>query len=72
MILTEQEILSPLWAKLKEHYQARLDSLRLQNDTDKTMEATAKLRGRIAEVKKLITLDSADYDDLRNATPEDD
>lgn len=58
MILTEQEILSPLWGKLKEHHQARLESLRLQNDTDKTMEATAKLRGRIMEIKKFLAIEN--------------
>jgi len=37
--------------KLKEIYLARLDTLRRQNDNDMDEKNTARLRGRIAEVK---------------------
>ena len=56
MILTIEERRSPLWRKLAEHYESRLESLRNQNDGDRADVDTAKLRGRIAEVKLLLSL----------------
>lgn len=47
---------SPLWDMLVKHQRARLESLRAQNDADKSSEETAKLRGRIAEVKAFLAL----------------
>ena len=56
LILTIEERRSPLWRKLAEHYESRLESLRNQNDGDRTDVDTAKLRGRIAEVKLVLAL----------------
>lgn len=56
LILTIEERRSPLWRKLAEHYESRLESLRNQNDGDRVDVETAKLRGRIAEVKLLLSL----------------
>lgn len=56
MILTIEERRSPLWRKLAEHYESRLESLRNQNDGDRTDVDTAKLRGRISEVKLMLSL----------------
>lgn len=53
-LLTVGDRLSPLWAKVSKHLEARLHSLRCQNDGDKNTEETAKLRGRIAEIKALL------------------
>lgn len=54
--LDELEIHSALWIKLRTHYEARLASLRVQNDQPLDGESTATLRGRISEIKLLINL----------------
>ena len=56
LILTPADRNSPLWHRLKAHYEARLATLRSQNDNDKDEAETAKLRGQIGEVKKLLSL----------------
>lgn len=56
--ITEIESNSALWLKIKAHYEARLQTLREQNDADRDPDKTAKLRGRIAEVKALLGLDA--------------
>lgn len=60
MNLTEIEKRSALWLKMSEHYTSRLAELRLLNDGEKNEAETAKLRGRIAEVKQLLALAEAD------------
>ena len=52
--LTEADIHSSLWLKLVKHWNDRIDDLRKMNETDKTEIETAKLRGRIAEVRLMI------------------
>lgn len=54
--LAPHEIATTCAARLKEHYAARLLELRASNDADKTPEQTARLRGRIAEVKAFLAL----------------
>lgn len=54
MYLTSIEKQSAVWLKLKKHMLERIDSLRCQNDGDHTPEETAKLRGRIAELRGLL------------------
>lgn len=54
--LTKQERESSVWKKLEAHYKGRLELRRTQNDGDKSAEETAKLRGRIAEIKELLGL----------------
>lgn len=56
MIFTYEELHSSLWAKLTEHYEARLQLLRAKNDNPLTPEETSRLRGRLAEVKFLLSL----------------
>ena len=56
MTLTKEERNDPLWLKLKAEYEARLAQLRASNDKDMSETETAKLRGRIAEVRKFIDL----------------
>ena len=56
MKLTDEERRSALWRKLSAHAESRLQSLRIQNDGDKDAAETAKLRGRIAEVKVFLAL----------------
>ncbi len=54
MKLNDAERQSAVWTKISEELTARLESLRTQNDTHKTAEETASLRGRIAEVKSML------------------
>ena len=55
-ILTPRELQDPVWLKLKAYYELRLVDLKKQNDADLPQDQTAKLRGRIAEVKKLLDI----------------
>jgi hypothetical protein len=50
---------NPLWHELKQHYEERLEKLRVQND-NAALDAiqTAALRARIAEIKTFISLDT--------------
>lgn len=49
---------SALWLRLKAHLEARLQSLRLQNDTVMDEGRRNIQIGRIAEVKGLLALDT--------------
>ena len=55
-LLSTNDRHSPLWLKLKRELEARLATLRAQNDGDKDERSTAMLRGRIAELKILLAL----------------
>lgn len=56
MTLTEEELNSPLWHKLTQHWEERLQRLREDNDKELDELKTAKLRGKIAAVKDDIAL----------------
>lgn len=58
MKLTQAEANSPLWDKLRQHFEARLAELRAKNDSD-LLDAikTSHLRGRLASVKEILALD---------------
>lgn len=47
---------SPTWIRLEAHLKARIELCHLQNDQDLDPVATAKLRGRITELKALLAL----------------
>lgn len=47
---------SVTWARLSSYCDDRLATLRAQNDADMSEVETAKLRGRIAEVKAMLAL----------------
>lgn len=50
---------SSAWSELQIHLSERLNDLRRDNDSTKLTEVeTATLRGKIAEVKRLIDLDA--------------
>jgi hypothetical protein len=53
--LEEHEINSPLWQKLKTHYEAKLAALRAANDNDCPDDATKRRRGRIQEIKNILS-----------------
>lgn len=46
---------SLVWRKLEAYINERIDELRMMNDNDKDAIETARLRGRIAELKILLT-----------------
>lgn len=56
MNLTFEERNSSLANKLKEHLATRLDLHRAKNDAPLSPEATALLRGRIAECKAIMAV----------------
>ncbi len=58
MKLTKEQISNPLWRVLRKHLEARLASLRAQNDTTQSIEKTEHLRGRIAEVQALLEIET--------------
>ncbi len=58
--LTKDDITSPTWLRLRAHYEAELAKLRVKNDAEHDPDQTARLRGRIAEIKNLLTLDQPD------------
>lgn len=59
--LSPLEARTPLWIALSGHLEHRLALLRAQNDSMSLSEAkTAELRGRIAELKGLLTIDQPD------------
>ncbi len=59
MTLSEYEKQSAVWVKVSKYLTERLDTLRLQNDGDRTSIETARLRGRIAEIKTLLDIGPA-------------
>lgn len=54
MNITERDKLAPWWLEMKTDLEARLSKLRADNDKAMPIEETAALRGRIAEVKRII------------------
>lgn len=56
--LTHDERNSALWQKLLTHLDDRIQQLRAQNDTVQPEDHTAALRGRIAELKYLRSLNT--------------
>lgn len=54
LILTDAERHSALWVKIAAHLESRIDALRRENDDDRAPEVTAKLRGRLAEAKRIL------------------
>ena len=55
--LSKADRVSSTWNALKKHLEQRLEVRRTQNDGDLNPEKTAKTRGQIAEVKRILSLD---------------
>lgn len=53
--LDTDDLESITWRRISEHLNKRLSKLREQNDGDLPDEETAKLRGRIAELKLILS-----------------
>lgn len=60
MKLNEFERNSSTWAKLEKYIKDELALLRERNDADSDQISTAKLRGRIFELKKILSLVASD------------
>lgn len=56
MMLSELERQSSVWLKIEAHLNEQLNSLRQQNDGEMSAEATSRLRGRIAQLKSILSL----------------
>jgi hypothetical protein len=52
--LTPADRATECWHKLQKHYEARLATLRAQNDAVRSEAETNKIRGQIAEVKEFL------------------
>jgi hypothetical protein len=48
---------SSTWLELKDYLIQRLDEARRKNDNPQAAESTERLRGQIAEIKHLLSLD---------------
>lgn len=57
-MLTLDDLRSQTWARLQEHLERRRAALQTQLEKDSSPEVTAKLRGRVAEIKELLALDA--------------
>lgn len=56
MKLDHNDRTSQLWAKLTAHWNKRIEELRYQLEGDRSDIDTAKLRGRIAEIRANLAL----------------
>lgn len=57
MILTPGERNSVIWQRLMQHFITRREELRAKLEGDLDSTKTAEMRGRLAELRALITLD---------------
>lgn len=55
-VLLDSDLQSPTWLRIEKYLNDRLATLRKENDQDLDERKTAKVRGRIEEVKKLLKL----------------
>lgn len=53
-MLTAEDLRTPTWRRAREQFEFRLATVRLQLEKDTDPVTTAKLRGRIAELKELL------------------
>lgn len=54
--ITRDDLTSRTWERLTQEMQARLNALRIENDSFSDPETTTKRRGRIAELKEWLDL----------------
>ena len=59
MKLEAHEIKSQLWSRLKEHHESELARLRSKNDSMLDPLETARVRGRIEQIKNFLLLELA-------------
>jgi hypothetical protein len=56
-VLLPGDEMSPVWLRLKAHWEKELGTLRAKLEQDLSELVTAKIRGRIAEMKENLALD---------------
>jgi len=56
MKLTDQEVSNPVWLKLKQELERQLKAAREQNDAQLDEIETAALRGKIANLKRVLAI----------------
>lgn len=66
--LTREDLRSKTWERLTDDLRARIDVLRIENDSASDHDTTTKRRGRIAELKGL--LDLAEQAQRSDASPQ--
>jgi len=54
--LTNEDLRTSLWLKLKEHLETQLQSARKKNDAVQNIDATNILRGEIRSIKRILAL----------------
>lgn len=54
--LDHEQLNSTAWMSIKSHIQGRISDLRISNDANLDLVATSNVRGRIAELKKLLEI----------------
>lgn len=54
LVLKDSEIHSALWLRIEAYLQAQIQRYRAKNDQNLAPEETAQLRGRIAELKRIL------------------
>lgn len=54
MNLNDHQRSSDVWGLMKEYCDQRIGELQRENEGDRTPEQTAKIRGRIAEVRRFL------------------
>jgi len=57
MKLTHEEIASATWSRIRTHLTEHLADLRAKNDANLSPEETARMRGRIFEIKQFLALE---------------
>ncbi|MEK9796293.1 MAG: hypothetical protein VW713_06045 [Alphaproteobacteria bacterium] len=55
--LSDSDKTSPTWLRIKKHLQARVEALRNELEQDLPEDRTAKVRGRLAEVRALLSVE---------------
>lgn len=60
MRLTDAEIQSVLWTKIREDVSSQLELCRRQNDGDLDLSETQRLRGKIAAYKRILAYSEKD------------
>ena len=58
MVLTPEDTNSRTWERIRAHLLARINTLRVENDSLRDHDTTTLCRGRIKELKELLTLDN--------------
>ncbi len=56
MIMQSADFQSAAWRRLQKYLNARIDELRIMNDGNLSLEKTTELRGKIAELKQILSL----------------